>query len=145
MEIYLNGKNITTVISDSDSKFITEKLRLEEGRNTIYAIAIDKAGNQSSPSEKHYVLFDEEPPELTISSPEDGATFYGEQEKSITIQGKTEPGVSLTLNNRLVIVGSEGNFSTTYSLNEGENQIKLVASDKAGNETEKEITLVYFP
>jgi hypothetical protein len=145
VEIYLNEKNITTVVSDSDSKFITEKLRLEEGRNTIYAIAIDKAGNQSSSSEKHYVLFDDQPPELTITSPEDRTTFYGEQEKSITIQGQTETGVSLTLNDRLVIVGSEGSFSTTFSLSEGENHIKLIARDRAENEAEKEIILIYFP
>ncbi len=145
VEIYFNGKKVTSVVSDSNSKFTTGKLRLEEGKNSIYAVAIDKAGNQSSSSEKYYVWFDEEPPELTISSPEDGAIFYGEQEKSITIQGKTEPGVSLTLNDRLVIIGSEGDFSTTFSLSEGENHIKLIARDKAENEVEKEITVIFFP
>ena len=145
VEIYFNEKNVTSVVSDSDSKFTTGKLRLEEGKNSIYALAIDKAGNQSSSSEKYYVWFDEKPPELTISSPGDGAAFYGEQEKSISIQGKTEPGVSLTLNDRLVIIGSEGDFSTTFSLSEGENRIKLIARDKAENEVEKEITVIFFP
>jgi hypothetical protein len=145
VEIYLNQKNITSVVSNSESKFVTEKIRLEKGKNSIYAIAIDKAGNQSAPSAQSYIWFDNEPPVLTISQPEDGAKFYGEQEKSINLQGKTEPGVSLTLNGRLIIIGSEGEFSTTYSLNEGNNQLKLVARDRAENETEKEITVSYFP
>lgn len=145
VEVYLNEKNITSVVSDSNSRFITEKLRLEGGKNSVYVIAIDKARNESSPSEKQYLWFDDKPPELLITQPEDGATFYGEQEKSITVQGKTEPGTSVTLNGRLIIVGTEGELTTIYTLNEGENQIKLVVRDKAGNETEKEITVIYFP
>ncbi len=145
VEIYLNDKKITAVVSNNDSEFLTEKLRLEEGRNSLYAIAIDKAGNQSSSSQKQYIWFDNQPPELTINSPEDRASFYGDQEKSVTIQGKTESGVSLTLNDRLIIVNDEGDFSTTYSLNQGENQLKFVARDRAGNKTETEITLIYFP
>ena len=132
-------------VVDGNQKFVTEKLRLEKGKNSLYAIAVDKAGNQSTASTQSYIWFDNEPPELTISQPEDDTKFYGEHEKSITIQGKTESGVSLFLNDRLIIVGSEGEFSTTYSLNEGNNQLKLVARDKAENETEKEITVSYFP
>jgi len=145
IEIYFNDKNIISIISDNDSKFSTGKLRLEEGKNSIYAIAVDNKGNQSSSSEKHYVWYDEKPPELDITSPQDGDNFYGSQEKTITIQGKTEPEVSVILNDRIIIVNSAGEFSTTLSLNEGENQIRVVAQDRAGNETEKEIRVIYLP
>jgi hypothetical protein len=145
VEIYINDKKIDSIVSDSDSKFSTGKLRLEEGRNSIYAIALDSSGNQSSTSEKHYIWYDEEPPELEITSPQDGASFYGEQEKSIEVQGKTESGVTVLVNDRMVIVNSEGGFSTTFSLNEGENLIKVVAQDEASNETEQEIKVIYFP
>ena len=145
VEIFLNDKKVTSIVSDNDSKFSTGKLHLEEGKNSFYALAIDKAGNQSSASEKYYLWYDELPPELEIISPQDGANFYGEQEKSLLVQGKTEPEVSVSLNGRIIIVNSQGEFSTTLSLNQGENQIKLVAQDKAGNETEKEIKVIYFP
>ena len=145
IEIYFNDKNIISIISDNNSKFSTGKLRLEEGKNSIYAIAVDNKGNQSSASEKHFVWYDEKPPELDITSPQDGANFYGSQEKTITIQGKTEPEVSVILNDRIIIVNSAGEFSTTFSLNEGENQIRVVAQDRAGNETEKEIRVIYLP
>ncbi len=145
VEIYINDQKVDSIVSDSNSSFSTGKLRLEEGRNSIYTIAVDHTGNQSSASEKHYVWYDEKPPELEITSPQDGANFYGEQEKSITIQGKTEPEVSIALNGRIIIVNSEGEFSTSLSLNEGENQILVVAQDRAGNETEKEIKVIYFP
>ncbi len=145
VEIYINDQKVDSLVSDSDSKFSTGKLRLEEGRNSIYALALDSTGNQSSASEKHYVWYDETPPELEIISPSDGASFYGEQEKSLVVQGKTEPEVSVTLNGRIIIVNSEGEFSTSLSLNEGENQITALAQDRAGNETEKEIKVIYFP
>jgi hypothetical protein len=145
VEIYINDQKVDSLVSDSDSNFSTGKLRLEEGKNSIYALATDKAGNQSSTSELYYVWYDEKPPELEITSPQDGANFYGEQEKSLTVQGKTEPGVSVFLNDRMIIVNSEGEFSTPFSLNVGENQIKVVSRDEAGNETEKEIKVIYFP
>ena len=37
------------------------------------------------------------------------------------------------INERLVIVGPEGNFSYDYVLKEGENVFKIKAQDKAGN------------
>lgn len=145
VEIYLNDRLVLTLVSDNDSHFITEKIRLEEGKNSVYVIAFDKAGNKSSPSEKISIWFNDQPPDLSIEQPGDNSHFNGEKEKTITVQGKTEADVNLNLNDRLVIVGNEGNFSTTYSLNEGENKLTFIARDQAENETKKELTVFYFP
>jgi len=145
VEIYLNDGLVLTIISDNDSHFITEKIRLEQGKNSVYIIAIDKAGNKSSPSEEASLLFDDQPPDLTIEQPADNSRFNGQGEKSIIIQGKTETDVSLSLNDRFIIVGNEGTYATTYSLNEGENKLTFIARDKAENETKKELTIFYSP
>jgi hypothetical protein len=87
VDVYLNYKNVLTVVSDSDSHFLTEKIRLEAGKNSVYIIAIDRAGNKSSASEMSYIWFDDQPPELTIEQPTDGSRFNGQEEKTITIQG----------------------------------------------------------
>lgn len=145
VEIYLNDGLVLTIISDNDSHFITEKIRLEQGKNSVYITAIDKAGNKSSPSEKAFIWFDDQPPDLTIEQPADNSRFSGQKERTIIIQGKTEADINLSINDRFIIVGNEGNYSTSYSLNEGENKLTLIARDKAENETKKELTVFYFP
>ena len=61
------------------------------------------------------------------------------------IKGKTEKEAVVTVNERQVIVGLEGNFEADYFLTEGDNEIIVVAKDKAGNKTEKTIKVKYQP
>lgn len=145
VEIYLNEVVNGSVVANNEGVFIVDKISLSSGENEIYAVATDQAGNNSSPSRKFNILYDNQPPELEISAPEEGASFSGEAQKRLTISGKTEAGINLTLNGRLVILDQEGNFSTTITLSEGENIVKIVATDLAENQTEKEIRVTFTP
>lgn len=145
VEIFLNNTSTQTVIATSEGAFTIDRLKLSPGENKIYAVATDQAGNVSQPSSKMTILFDSEPPELEIYSPADGATFSGEKQKKLTISGKTEPGITLTINDRQVILDQEGNFSTIKPLSEGENTFRVVATDLAENQTEKEIKVSFAP
>ena len=144
VEIFLNGKSTKKVIAENAGSFSTSSIKITSGRNEITAIATDKAGNSSQKSGKIIISYDEAPPELKISEPIDNAEFFGEENK-ITVKGKTEEKATVTVNERVVIVDSEGNFEYSLTLSEGENQILIVATDKAGNKTEKEIGLTYNP
>jgi len=144
VKIFLVGKEAKETLADNEGNFSSGKLNLTLGQNEIYALAIDKAGNQSTPSEKVAVWYDNEPPTLEISQPEDGKTVSEETGK-INIVGKTDPNTELTVNEHLVILDKEGNFKYTLGLSLGENQIQIVAIDKAGNKTEKSLTVNYSP
>ncbi len=143
IKLFLNGKE-KEVIADNDGNFTFNEIKLKLGKNEFYAFATDKAGNESNISKRITVFYENEPPELEISSPEDGSTFW-EEDKQIDILGKTDPDANLLINDHFVVVNQEGGFSYQISLTEGENEIKVIATDKAGNETERTIKVNYSP
>ena len=63
--------------------------------------------------------------------------------QNISVSGATDPGDSVSVNDRLAIVDKDGNFSYSLDLNSGDNKIKVVSSDPAGNQTTKELTVKY--
>lgn len=114
----------------------TLELNLKDGENTFSGVVIDSSGNEGKESRTYVVTFDDKPPTLTVDKPEDQAKFNGKKEQQITISGASENGASVTINDRFVLVNSNGEFSMTFNLNEGENVFTVVAHDQAGNTTE---------
>lgn len=141
--IYYNSQE-QEVLANSDGIF-TYTFSLQDGVNTFYAISKDSSGNESQKSESQKIIFDSEPPEFEVTSPEDGKTFYGSKERQIVIQGTTEKNARVKINDRWVVVESDGSFAYATSLSEGDNTFKVVAEDEAGNQTEKEMTLKFNP
>lgn len=62
---------------------------------------------------------------------------------SITVAGKTLPGAEVAINDKDIKADANGNFSTTITLDEGENTIVVMANDASGNSAEKDITVTY--
>lgn len=79
---------------------------------------------------------------LSISSPTNGSSVSS---SGVTVNGKTAPLAEVMINDKEIKADSKGNFSTTISLDEGENIITVVANDADGNSAEKEITVTYAP
>lgn len=142
VKIILNGEPEKEVVTDNSGKFTAQNLTLEEGENTLKAQTIDKANNKSDYSKTISIVFDQKPPELEITNPKDGDKFFDE-ERQITISGETDKNATVEINNRLAVIDQYGNFSQPYELNEGENKLKIVATDPAGNQTSQEITVSY--
>ena len=142
VEIFLSGISTKKTITETDGSFLVSNLELTLGRNEIEVQATDKAGNTSQKSNKLVIIYDETPPDLIIKEPVKGASFFT-PEKQIEIKGETEPEATVTVNGRFVIVDSEGKFNYPLTLSEGENRIKITATDQAGNQTEEEITINY--
>ena len=141
--IYINDET-QTVVADNEGRF-NLRTNLIKGENTISAIAKDSAGNESQKGNKEVIVFDDESPNLEITSPENNKQFYGSKERQIVIDGKTEPGASLSINDRFVFVEEDGTFSYATSLSEGDNNFNIKAQDKAGNTTEISLTLKFTP
>ncbi len=141
--IDINGVQKEVVIS-SDGEFeIT--LNLKEGENTFVAWISDGAGNRSVETRKYTVFFDNEPPEISVTNPNSGSEFHGEEERLVSVEGKTEPDARVTVNGKLAVLTFEGKFSLKVGLNSGTNEIKIVAEDRAGNTSEESVEVVYFP
>lgn len=142
VKIFLPGEAEKEIVADKEGSFALADMKLTPGKNQIQALAVDEAGNASQKSEKLIIFYDESPPEVEISEPAEGASFFGE-ENQIEIKGKTEEGATVYINEHLVVVDREGNFQYPVMLKGGENSIQILVTDKAGNETTKEIVVNY--
>lgn len=141
--IFQNDEKIKEFVVSETSNFDIE-LSLDTGENTIWAVVRDSAGNESGESGKIRVILDNEPPSLEVITPADNSSFTG-GEKSITVQGKTEKGTRVMVNDRLAMVSGDGTFSQKVNLAEGENIITIVVVDEGENETEKVLKVTYQP
>lgn len=145
VKLYHNGNQIAETTTNDQGEFQFLNLTLSQGENRLYAQAIDTAGNQSSRSVTHTVTVDQKPPELEVIQPEDGQEFIGLNERLISIQGTTEPEVSVKINERFAVVDSQGDFNSRQQLEEGDNTITITATDEAGNTTTEDLTVRYRP
>ncbi len=71
------------------------------------------------------------PPQISLSSPQDGLVTT---ERSLIIEGKTEPEVDLRVNGKQVSLDAGGNFRDTLDLQEGLNVITVVGAKKHSRE-----------
>lgn len=144
LDILINDKIFTTDKAKEDGSF-SVTVTLDPGSNRVQVRAADEAGNNSQ-SEVDIVIFDSKPIELTIESPKDGTEFFGKNSQIIDIKGKVSKAeTQITINNSFVIVDKDNTFVHRFQLQSGENKIKAVVSDKAGNTADSTITLIYTP
>jgi hypothetical protein len=141
--IYLNDQGQDVVVGSGGD--FSHTFKLAKGDNTLHALAKDTAGNESKKTQLYNVIYDTELPTLEITQPNDGASFSGSTQRQITILGKVSEGASLTINDRITMVSSDGSFTYLTSLNEGTNSFTLKAADLAGNSAEKSLSVSFSP
>lgn len=59
----------------------------------------------------------------------------------VSLTGKTIPNGEIFVDDQELKANANGNFSTSVTLDEGQNNIYVVASDDLGNSVEKDITI----
>lgn len=139
VEIYLDSSKAGE-IDTQNGRFEFKDFRLSDGRNIISFKALSATGDSSDFSQTTTIVLDKEPPDLEITSPEDGKHFSGNNR--ITITGKTEADAQVFANNFLANVNSRGEFEVIIPLKlEGENKVEVKAVDEAGNIETKELKL----
>lgn len=144
--VYLtqNSNQSGNVITFDDGIFEFRKIQLSEGTNNFSAVALDSAGNKSQISDQLTIYYSSKAPALTITTPADKQIISG-KDPNLQIQGSTDADVRLIINERVVIVGSDGKFSYKIVLNQGENQITITAVNDTGNKTQNVLTVTYNP
>lgn len=142
IELFINAKKADDTLTDENGKFSFD-INLRDGENVFTARQIikDKKSDFSSAST---VIFKESPPTLEITSPSDGASFKRE-DKFVEVKGNTDSNVTVTVNGFYAIINETNIFTYSFGLHDGENELKVVAEDLAGNRAEKTIKVNYFP
>lgn len=79
---------------------------------------------------------------LIISSPKNNQTVSS---PNLTVSGSTVSNADVSVNDKDLSADSKGNFSTTVTLDEGENEILVVTSDESGNFSEQTVLVTYTP
>lgn len=142
IDLYVNDNTVDKTQADNNGNFSFDVI-LIRGGNKIYVKARE-GSNISSASDTFDVIFKDTPPSLTLNSPSDGQQFSKDQ-SSANITGKTDQDVKITVNGFWAIVDQNNNFSYNLPLQSGDNTIKIVGQDLAGNITEKDIKVKYSP
>jgi uncharacterized protein YfaP (DUF2135 family) len=131
-ELVVNG-NAQTISLASDGSF-TETLTLVEGENTIVLRAVDSFGNDAQTSSTTTVDLDTDAPSVTLSAPSTS------NDATVTVTGTVtdESAVStaeliVNGNSQTLSLASDGSYSVSVTLAEGENTIEVSATDEFGN------------
>ena len=136
LSVKIDGSAITsgitkTAITNGYSVTVTPST-LSDGSHTVTINCADNDGNRATEKSTTFTV-DTVPPVLNVTSPDDGLIT---NKSTVVVAGTTNDStsspVTLTVNGNTVSVGSDGSFSTTVTLSEGENIITIKAVDKAG-------------
>ena len=71
-------------------------------------------------------------PELQLKEPVE-KNLVGRDKQLLTVAGTTEPLAKVLVNSVQTTSNDQGEFSLSYPLQEGENQLTIAISDRAGN------------
>ncbi len=77
-------------------------------------------------------------PDLVINEPQNDAVING---TSINVAGKTEPGITVSINGQNVFVDPDGKFHTTIGVAPGQKELKIEAANKFGKKNEQKLAL----
>ena len=143
VELFLNNSSYEIITLNNSQDYEIEDIELAEGEN-ILKVRMISNNKRSEFSQDYKISYLKDEPKLEINSPSDGASF-SKTDQEINVRGKTDPENTIRVNDFIAIVDTEGNFSYIFKLKEGENKIKIVATNLAGKTTEKELTVSYSP
>lgn len=141
VELYINDNLDDKTTVDDQGTFTFSSVDLKTGSNSIY-VKSQNQDKQSDKSQIYTIVFQKSPPKLEIAKPDNDQTISSEQKETV-VSGLTDPGNTITVNDHFVIVNPDGSFSYIALLNDGDNVLKIVAQDKAGNKTTTERKVKY--
>lgn len=118
---------------DAEGRF-SIKRQLVEGSNIIRLIATDPAGNTTTIEREVNLVT--RPPEINVAGP---INDMWTNESMIEVSGVVPSGILLKVNGQETTVSEAGAFRHEVILQEGDNSIKLEATDDVGNTTSQEM------
>lgn len=141
VELLKNDVSVGKVESNDAGEFSFDNIQLDAGDNQFTAIAMTDNGGSSEPSKEAVITYDNTLPSLTMLTPNQDSSNVSAADFDIT--GQSDKGVSVTVNGQVAMVDDSGKFKVTIQLNVGKNEVNIVVSDVAGNQTRKTVTITY--
>ncbi|MBP3041352.1 S8 family serine peptidase [Bacillaceae bacterium Marseille-Q3522] len=137
VQVLNNGAEAAVTEVAEDGTFAVD-LTLAEGENVLTAKSVVEQGSTDE-SEPVTIIYDKTKPALTIDSPENESKTNRE---TVTVEGTVADSNLkwVKVNGQLATV-TDGRYSKRIILESGENLIKVVALDQAGNRTVKRVTV----
>jgi flagellar hook assembly protein FlgD len=120
---------------DGEGRF-NIKRQLVEGSNIIQLLATDPAGNVATISREAILVT--RPPEVTVANPPNDLWT---NESIVTVSGAVPAGTLLKVNGQEATVTEDGQFQREVILQEGDNVVRIEATDDVGNVASQEIIL----
>ncbi len=141
--LFVNAQEYKKIPVPESGDFTVTEIPVTEGDLTISAKVTDDK-DTSDTSNILTTVIDRTPPKLTIDSPENNSTV-NDGTRKVTVTGLTDEDMKVTINGRIVVVKSDGSFTYSMPLNDGDNKLTITSRDPAGNETSSERTVKYIP
>ncbi|MFD2628969.1 S8 family serine peptidase [Oceanobacillus kapialis] len=137
VQLLNNGEEVGSAEIGEEGTFAIDA-ELTEGENELTAVSL-LDGTEIGESEPVVVTLDTEAPELTIDSPEDGDKTNRE---TVTVEGTVnDANLDFVEVNGQEAAVEDGSYSKRILLDNGENEIEVVAHDLAGNTTSETVTI----
>lgn len=137
LRVYVGEKQVAQVPVPATADFLVAGVPLQPGWNEISAAILEPTG-EGPRSAAIKVNFDDQPPNLRIGSPKDGAKVTA---TAVTVSGTTQAGSAVSVHNDLTdgsattSAGTTGSFKLSIDIGSGVNPLTVTATDPAGNET----------
>jgi flagellar hook assembly protein FlgD len=126
--LWLNDQPQPIVLSSNGGFSLRHLLR--EGENRIELTAVDPSGNASSVTRNVTLVL--RPPEIILDNPPDDLWI---NQRLLSVQGRANPDDQLLVDGKEAAVDADGRFNVDVLLEEGENVLRVQATDPVGNET----------
>jgi bacillopeptidase F len=141
IELLKNDVSFNKAQANENGEFEFDNVDLDKGSNQFTAVAISQDGVSSEPSKSIDIVLDTEPPAITMINPSEDKLSVDYAD--FDVAGKTDVGASVMVNGRVAMVDDQGKFKIKLQLSAGKNNMEIVASDLAGNQTKKTIEIDY--
>jgi hypothetical protein len=141
VELLKNEVSIGKTQVTPEGDFVFEGVELNKGENAFNAIAMTEMGGSSEISKTANVVYDDQPPELTLLNPNADSITVDKAEYEVS--GNTEKGASVLINGHVGMVDDNGKFKLKIQLSSGKNDVEIVAQDLAKNQTKKTVVITY--
>jgi len=144
-----NDPAITLNIYEADGEWLfTNFFTLRDGDNDFVYTITDALGNTATTTVTAHKRPSGYAPSITITSPEEGSTYFQDQVLRGTYTYQEEDLLQLSLYRNGIyekdIEGfGDGSFSEPISLEEGSNDIRVVATDRWGGTEEDNVVIDY--
>ena len=141
IELFKNDISVglTDVTDEGDFNF--NKIVLDEGNNGYSAVASTEKAGKGDGSKTIVVAYDKTAPKLELTNPSEESLSVDSADFDII--GNTEAEASVSINNRIAPVNNDGSFKLKWQLNMGKNDLEVISTDLAGNQTKKKISITY--